>query len=317
MTLVLSFISRDYVVQVSDRRLTGSDGSLVSDTRNKGIVLEGNLSFAYSGLAMIGRTPTDLWLADVLASPSEGDWVSNVATCATEAFRNIHLGAHLKRQAFIAVGWINPGSGQLVPAGIQISNAVGPDGVWKAAAADRFESGLYLLSDSQEFWLLPPIGARITSVSGKETVRSLRKGLRRGMSAIGVAQLLASVIRREASANRLVSESVLCVVLPRQAEGSAMGLCSPLPGGHPNPKLPCCFLINPRGDLREWVLPGLVQDGWVLTDSAFIRGKNEDWSMIFKVRRQGNGDWKVRVEGPDGGFSIITSPGAAPRMVPD
>ena len=73
MTLILSCIAKDYIVQVSDRRLslvTRVGGRLnvkpIEDKSNKAVVFCGALSFAYTGLANLQGKKTDVWLLDVL-----------------------------------------------------------------------------------------------------------------------------------------------------------------------------------------------------------------------------------------------------------
>jgi hypothetical protein len=68
MTLIISKSSRDYVLQVTDRLVTRS-GASFDPLANKNILfcaLNGILSFAYTGHAYIGGTPTDQWLAEQL-----------------------------------------------------------------------------------------------------------------------------------------------------------------------------------------------------------------------------------------------------------
>lgn len=63
MTLVLSVVTREYVAQVSDRRLTRLSGEIAEDRANKAVVSCGHFTFAYTGLAEIGpdREPPDQW----------------------------------------------------------------------------------------------------------------------------------------------------------------------------------------------------------------------------------------------------------------
>ncbi|MDP2046001.1 MAG: hypothetical protein Q8L00_07310 [Deltaproteobacteria bacterium] len=68
MTLIISKTSRNYVLQVTDRLVTRS-GDSFDPLANKNILfcaLNGILSFAYTGHAYIGSTPTDQWLAEKL-----------------------------------------------------------------------------------------------------------------------------------------------------------------------------------------------------------------------------------------------------------
>ncbi|MCL5962180.1 MAG: hypothetical protein M1358_23170 [Chloroflexi bacterium] len=70
MTLIITAVTRDGIVQVSDRRLT-KDGQVYDDSSNRAICVscsDGRLAISYTGLAEIGGQRTDEWLADYLAS---------------------------------------------------------------------------------------------------------------------------------------------------------------------------------------------------------------------------------------------------------
>ncbi len=67
MTLVLTHMSDDLIVQVADRRLTVSGtGQLVDDDANKAIQYGPSFAVAYTGLARIGRQKTDEWAMEAL-----------------------------------------------------------------------------------------------------------------------------------------------------------------------------------------------------------------------------------------------------------
>lgn len=69
MTLIITALADDAVVQVSDRRLTLADGSIFSEDATKAICIacsDARVSLAYTGLARIGMTPTDHWLMELL-----------------------------------------------------------------------------------------------------------------------------------------------------------------------------------------------------------------------------------------------------------
>lgn len=67
MTLIITALAKNKVVQASDRRLTRLDGSLFDDQANKVICVRCNnamFSVAYTGIARIGGKRTDEWIAD-------------------------------------------------------------------------------------------------------------------------------------------------------------------------------------------------------------------------------------------------------------
>jgi hypothetical protein len=74
MTLILTAATADFIVQVSDRRLTLPDGSLFDDFANKALVAscaDSRFTISYTGLARIdGSTRTDRWLVEHLSRGS-------------------------------------------------------------------------------------------------------------------------------------------------------------------------------------------------------------------------------------------------------
>ena len=109
MTLVLSCITPDYAIQVSDRRLTWVNGpnagQVADDNRNKAVVVCNKLTFAYNGLAEIGAARTDEWLLDVVGRVPLEQVLSTVGPEATAAFLGIRASSSVKRHAFVVVGW--------------------------------------------------------------------------------------------------------------------------------------------------------------------------------------------------------------------
>ena len=63
VTLVLSVGTPECLYQISDRRLTRSDGTVTTDDENKATIWFGRMIFGYSGLAEIDGQPTDRWFA--------------------------------------------------------------------------------------------------------------------------------------------------------------------------------------------------------------------------------------------------------------
>jgi hypothetical protein len=77
MTLILTLWSPERIIQVSDRRLTGPNGKLVTDEANKAVGVwcdDAHFSVAYTGLARVRHAKTrrwigtDKWIADTIGS---------------------------------------------------------------------------------------------------------------------------------------------------------------------------------------------------------------------------------------------------------
>lgn len=142
MTLILSCITQDAIVQVSDRCLTNlATGEPVEQEANKAVFLSNRVALAYTGLAEIEGKPADIWLRDILVPhESVGHGIQLIVDEATRAFAATPGSSAAKRQAFVAAGWARfPHLGDdLHPFGLTISNAMDENGVWLRGALPQF-----------------------------------------------------------------------------------------------------------------------------------------------------------------------------------
>ena len=91
MTLILTALTRKYVVQVGDRLVTAAQR--VFDSRaNKMIIYRSRdaiVTIGYSGLAFCGGRPTDQWIAETISGESQ---LSGIALCDLCTYNNKDLG---------------------------------------------------------------------------------------------------------------------------------------------------------------------------------------------------------------------------------
>jgi hypothetical protein len=163
MTLVLSVLTQDIVVQVSDRHITDlRTGALLEDSRNKATVWCGILGLAYSGLANIGTNgeDTDAWLADaIIDCKNLDDLVIHFREVATKRFAEFGVPTDRTRHAFAGVGWGKyRGQGEFQPLQIHVANALNHGGQWLELARPIFESHLTELRAPRDYLLCPPLG---------------------------------------------------------------------------------------------------------------------------------------------------------------
>ena len=118
MTLIISVLTEDAVLQASDRRLVWlePDGSFRprDDDRNKAVMFGKRMVFAYTGLANLGprKQKTDDWLAQVLHNCREdgdqGDILDSLARETTARLQHdlyANLPAAQRGHEFSVVGW--------------------------------------------------------------------------------------------------------------------------------------------------------------------------------------------------------------------
>lgn len=217
MTLVIPFVSDEFAMLVSDRRFTHPDGTLGDDDGNKVVVYNRCHCFAYTGLTGINGKPTDIWLADVLATLRVAPLrpaIAKVRTEATRAFRQMSLPARLKRHAFVGIGWWRLQPMNLKrPVMFLISNFHVPDGTLLPEAEDDFSAWITVLGPRCPFrW--DAIGQPISREFVVEATRLFRRMGRRRMSANAVWKVTSSVISQTAGHNPAVGHGLLGVCIP-------------------------------------------------------------------------------------------------------
>jgi hypothetical protein len=94
MTLILNSISRDSVVQVSDRCITWGNAKVAPHDRNKVVLFGPVVAFSYTGTAKIQDIWTDLWLARELKTLPNMNVFQAIATIRPKGNRCIQKAHH-------------------------------------------------------------------------------------------------------------------------------------------------------------------------------------------------------------------------------
>jgi hypothetical protein len=140
VTQILSCLTRDYVLQVSDRRLARLcwDGTLKldEDDQTKAIVVNRTLIFAYAGWGESEKQSTNEWFASVIKRFADTDQLHEgtleVARRATAFFarpRYPPIPPEQKRHTFIGVSWRQRRrDGRVIPTAVRITNAFDSQG---------------------------------------------------------------------------------------------------------------------------------------------------------------------------------------------
>jgi hypothetical protein len=231
VTLVLSMITREWVVQVSDRRLVWfEDGQVVrhDDERNKAVVWCSRLVFGYTGLAQLGmERRTDLWLAARLAeidgagAPSgqvdQARLLAQLADRCTTYFdgpRVRRIEPTLRRHAFAAVGWARfSGEMDLSPYIGVVSNFEAGNDPERPTAERRFRLALIRLGRHRDFQI-SAVGSRPSPAEVERLVETVSQ-TRGDVNA--AVELLATKVREVAGRVATVGRGLMINLLPRSA----------------------------------------------------------------------------------------------------
>lgn len=232
MTLILSQITQDYVIQVSDRRLTYDNGSIGDDEANKAVLYCGQFAFSYTGLSCIdGRRRTDAWLLDTLIEPSRGrldETLEVVRDAATSTIRSSRIERRYKRLAIVGVGWVSlDGSDNLSPLYVSISNFQNDDGEWTDSIQENFTIFCTSLAtnESQAMFVA---GQRVDREIQTELDWIIRRCIRGGVGPGEISRWLAYGVRSVATNNPFVGSNLMITSIPRVAVKASV--CSVMSG---------------------------------------------------------------------------------------
>lgn len=214
MTLILSCLTQNHAIQVSDRRITGIYGDLIDDYENKGIQYGALMAFAFSGPSHIGGLRTHIWIMNALSSTNSLEQaVNHVRESATEEFRKIPRSAPFRKMAIVGVGWSSKSdNSEIVPTYITISNAL-EEGSWASVAKENFEVVSCQFDD--KFSLLPPIGQTVPDAEFEQLRKNISRCVEHGTNPLEIIRLLGETIRSVANYNETVSRNLLAIVVPK------------------------------------------------------------------------------------------------------
>jgi hypothetical protein len=227
MTLVLSLVTPDYVIQVSDRRLVCPDDPNFKpvDTANKTVLFCSSMTIAYTGIARIGNRNVDDYLVEVIndqvsCRPTE---VANyLAKRLTQSFRAIVLPREKKRQTFVGVGWAFETPQIRKPFMLQVSNCY-YKGQYLAEAEEHFTvNSMVFTGTNAPRWAWKAIGVGLNDQERKNlnfAIRKVAKG-KRGSDPFRMTMLLFDVARRVSERDFSVGKELLATMIPRATAGA-------------------------------------------------------------------------------------------------
>lgn len=224
MTLIITALAEDVLIQVSDRRLTYSNGAIASNLANKAICvtcLDAMFTIAYTGLAQIGHVTTDHWLVDHFTNTGAAnkrfdEIVKELRSYAALTFSKFcHLG-NARGITFIFAGFRPLG-----PFIVLLSNQEDEKGNRLKKINDSFDIGIFLRNDK-------PMHKVDIMINGAEDAITLpiktaiRKKIRSQLFRLQPEQrvlLLVDLIRRASGtpkAENRIGSDVMSVIMSTQ-----------------------------------------------------------------------------------------------------
>jgi|GEM_PF-2053415 len=250
MTLILTCLTYEHIVQVADRRLTLPDGTLYDDDTNKAVFYCGRIAVAYTGLAQMEGKPTAEWIGWCMKEATQAEpAMEHVAERAEGHFRRINVCD--KRLAVVATGWATlRGARPLRPFICVASNFMTESWKWEPSASDRMVVRTIFL-DEDSSHLIFATGQNLTLEEAVHLNRLVRRTVEHGALAMPLARLVGDAVQSVADGNddraKRVGKGMIIHLLSRKAvvEGRSL-IVTPLhrdvhsfvyvsPGGRTDP----------------------------------------------------------------------------------
>ena len=224
MTLILTCLTHEQIVQVSDRRLTTRAGKPVDDAANKAIFYAPAGAFSYTGIARIGSKKTHEWIADQLtigarARQPIGDVLNRLQAALNNTVPQLRGYNGL---AVVGCLWATrqPGVTSDSPYYYLISN-IHELGQPLAQPRNRFTAYYRWLTLPQPF-LLKADGQNVPEQQLKGVMRNIMRSIdnsvRRGgpISGESIGLLMVKAIREVAVVNQRVGRDIMEILLPNR-----------------------------------------------------------------------------------------------------
>jgi hypothetical protein len=259
VTLILTCLTHEQIVQVSDRRLTTIDGKPIDDTANKAIFYAPAAAFSYTGIAQIGSKRTHEWIVDQLTG---GQQIGDVLDGLQNALNNTvpQLPYSYKGLAVVGCFWATrPPGVKPDSAHFYLISNIHELGQPLATPSNKFTRYYKYLPLSQPF-LLVPAGQDVPEKHLRGVMRNIRRSIgdsvRRGTSLSGesIGLLMVKAMREVSAVNARVGPSVIEIILPNRQ--------MPALQGAPN----SFAYFHGSSDERVIYAPALVNDQMKITD---------------------------------------------------
>ncbi len=232
MTMILTCLAKDYIVQASDRRLTEAVGKkvrVVEDHSNKALIYSNHFVFAYTGLARLPFTSAIDWAAQQLSEKENlQDAVLHLGNRASDLmnsnlFRNRYsrFPAQVKRLAFVGAGFgivvLEDGTASRRPLRLVISNffSIEDGGTWLLQPRNEFSVASHWLPEGRDFELFVS-GQQLPKDRQTQFTDILKRWFKRKVGPETMGRLLTREIQAAAEKNPSVGKNIMCTFVPRE-----------------------------------------------------------------------------------------------------
>lgn len=220
MTLILTCLEHEHIVQVADRRLTRLDGSLYDDDTNKAVFYCGRVAVAYTGLAVMEGKPTAEWIGSCMKDEADVQpAMKRVAERAEHCLKRYNIPD--KRFAVVATGWATlQGKQPLRPFICVASNFLSDSWEWKASADERMTVKVQFL-DEKCTHLIFAAGQSLSKKEKDHLDRLVRRAVKHGAKTMTLVRILGGMVRAVASGTdaraQRVGKGIIIHLLSRKA----------------------------------------------------------------------------------------------------
>ena len=286
MTLLITLACDEFVMQVSDRRLSRGGKPLPGEW-NKAVVWCNIASVAYTGNAFRDRRetkPVDDWIAETIGPATSTHELFGYLTNGAEAW--LKKASTIHRQAFSIVGWSIQDDGRLAPYAGLISNFHDERGdlrltsrsfTWMRATRND--------SPRQGAFHLARAGADVTGEEIRIASRAIKRMRRTGVDPARVADVLTHLIRLVAKREPTVGADVMVTCIPKPSGTDAAFLVTARKG-KPNLQMPTFFYRRHDGRDSTAFGPKVACNHTVqsIDEVAYLNASGGDVDILATVR---------------------------------
>ena len=272
MTIVISCLTPDVVYQVSDRRLTALNGThpgmVLDDERNKAVLVDGRMAFAYTGLASLPGASTDDWLTRTLADgrtddlgPAVGDSGRSDRSLRTDRLARraatTRVSRHRLDSSSVESRFCASDHHHLERAGLR-SN-------WLPEAASEFKTRVDFYEGFRDGFALDSVGQTLSAPEKKAIWRLIRRCARHRAGPAAYLRSLLTAVRWLASRHSTIGPSMMGMAIPRMAveraerEGATMALLGP-----PTPETATFLYVPASGSQQVAYGPHFIAGGMAM-----------------------------------------------------